>query len=99
MGNRRIHERAHHVSQRVHLPQVADIGALLQSVLPDCAQIDVFHRSMCQFLGIEERGQPVQPVVRHFGDANMRLARISIGGRGEIRFRQHAEQGRFANLG
>ena len=97
--DRWIHEPTHHVSQRVYLPQMADVGALLQSILSNRPQVDVFHGSMSQFLGIEERGQPVEPVIRHFCHANMRLARIGVGGRGETCFRQHTEQRRFADLG
>ena len=76
MRNRRIVKHAHHMRQCVDVAQMRGVGAVFQRFLPDRAHVDVFHRRMRQLLRVVERGQPVEPVVRNFGDADVRLARV-----------------------
>ena len=71
-------KHAHHVGQRVDLAQVADVGGFLERVLPDRADVDVFHGGVRQLLRVVERGQAIEAVVRNLGDADVRLARIRV---------------------
>jgi hypothetical protein len=54
---------------------------------------------MHQLLGIVKGGQPVKAVVRNFGDAQMRLARIAGGALRYLLLGQHYEQRCLAYLG
>jgi hypothetical protein len=77
---------------------MGEIGGLFQGVLADGADIHVFHRRVRQFLGIVERGQAVEAIVRHFGDTDVRLARVGISLFGETRLGQNAEERCLAYL-
>jgi hypothetical protein len=71
MGNGRIVKSAEHVRHRIYLAQVAKVGGLLQRLLPDSSQINVFDGSMSQFLGIEEGGEPVEAIVGYLRNPNV----------------------------
>ena len=67
---------AQHVHQRIDAAQVGEIGGLLQSLLPNGAHVGELHLGVDQLARIALRRQPVQPVVRNRGNANVRLARV-----------------------
>ena len=78
MRNGRIVEGADHMGKRVHLAKVRRIGRILERLLSNGPDIDVLDRSVRQLFRIVERGQPIKPVVRNLGDANVSLARVRV---------------------
>ena len=54
---------AHNVRQGVHLPEVTDVGRLLQRVLSYGADIHVIDRGVRQLFRVVQCGQAVQAVV------------------------------------
>ena len=84
------------MNDRVHLAQMAEVGRLLQCLLPDGAEVNVVNRRVRKFFGIVLRRQPVEPIVRDFGHSDVGIARIR--GRRQMRLGENAEQRRFAYL-
>ena len=80
------------------LRKVADVAALFERILADCANIHVFDGSMGQLLGIVERGQAIEAVVRHFGDSDVGFTRIGVRLLGQMRFGENAEERCLAYL-
>ena len=64
---------------------MADVAAFFQSVLANGADVDVFDRRMRELFGIVERGQAIETVVGNLGDADVSLARVGVGLRGNMR--------------
>ena len=89
----------HHVRQRIHVAQVADVGAFFEGFLPDRTHVDIFDRGVGQLLGVVERGQAVQAVVGNLGHADVSLTRIGIGLVGKMRLGENSEKRCLAYLG
>ena len=87
------------MGQRIHIAQVADVGAFFERFLADGADVDVFDGGVGELLRVVQRGQPVEAVVGNFGDADVGLARVGIGLVGKIRLGENAEQRCLAYLG
>ena len=98
MRHRGIFKHPDHVSQGVHLAQVADVGRFFQRILANRADVDVFDGGMRQLLRVVERGQVVEAVVGNLGDSDVRLARVGVGLR-KMRLGQNSEQRCLAYLG
>ena len=96
--NRGIVEDPHDVRQRVDIAQMRRVGRVFQRFLADRAHVHVFHRSMGQLLRVVERGQAIEAVIRYFGDADVRLARVGVGLLGEMRLGENLKQRCLAYL-
>src|ERR1019366_2963726 len=96
--NRIVFKRAENVNERVHLAQMADVGRLFQRVLADGADVYILDRGVGQLLRLIERGQLVEPLVGHLGDADVRLAWVCKRVLGKIHLRQYAKQRCLADL-
>ncbi len=84
--------------QRVHLPQMRGICRVLQGILPYGTHIHVLDRRVGELLRVIERGQTVEPVVRNFGHANVRLARVGAGLLRKMSLGKNLKQRCFAYL-
>ena len=84
--------------QSVDLAQVPDVDSFFQRVLADGSDVDVFDRRVGEFLWLVQSSQAVKPIIRNLGDANVRLAWIGEGVRGEGRPGEHAKQRSLAYL-
>jgi hypothetical protein len=91
VGDGVIFESAQDVCDGIHLPQVTEIGRLLQRLLSDRSQVDVFHRSVREFLRTVHCGEFVESLVGNFGDAHVRLARVGMRRR-QVCLGQNAKQ-------
>ena len=78
---------------------MADVSSFLQRVLADRADVHVFDRRVRQLLRVVERGQAVEAVVWNLGDADVRLARVGVSLRRQMRLGQNTKQRCLAYLG
>ena len=92
-----IVKRAHHVSQGINRAEMRDVGRIFEGILADGSDVDIFNGRVHQLLGIAQRCEPVQPVVRHLRNANMGLARVRACR--VPRLGQNAEKRSLAYLG
>ena len=76
--SRGIVKGAQHVGQRIYSAQGGKECSLLERFLANRGHISVFHHGMRQLLGVVLRSQAIQAVIRNFGDAQMRFARIGV---------------------
>ena len=72
--NRIVFKGAHHVNDRVHLAQMAEVGRLLQCLLPDGTEINVVNRRVRKLFWIVLRREPVETVVGNFCNSDVCVA-------------------------
>src|SRR5689334_8885161 len=92
MRNRGIIKCAYYMSERINLAQMSDVSALLERFLADCANINVFHRSVNQLFGVVEHGEPIEAVIGNFGDPNVGFTRVGEGMLRKLRLGKDTEQ-------
>ena len=68
------------MGDRINVAEMGDVAGFLQRVLSNGAEIHVLNRSMSQLLGVALCGQAVETIVGNFGDADVGVARIGLGG-------------------
>ena len=78
MRNGVVFKSAQHVNERVDIAQAGEEGGLLESLLPDGGDVDVFDAGESGLLGRVESGELLEPLVGHAGHADVRLARIRV---------------------
>ena len=80
------------MGERIHLPEVADVGGFLQRVLANGANVDVFNRGVSQLFGVVKCGQTIESIIGNFRNSDVRFARVCMGLRRKMRFGQNAKQ-------
>ena len=100
MRHRRIAEHPHDVQQCVGVAERRDVEQRLRAGLRAAGAGDVgeFHRRRHALARVEQRREPVEPLVGHARDADVRF-RLAARARRFARAGQQLEEGGFARRG
>ncbi len=77
VGNGVVLEGAEDVDEGVHIAEAGEEGGFFEGFLTDGGDVGVFDGGLNEFFGIEEGGETIEPIVGHFGDADVGFAGVA----------------------